>query len=49
MIENLLAFATGFMLAMGLAQWWWQSELVERGHAEYHPKTGEWQWKEPEQ
>lgn len=24
----------------------WQSELVKRGHAEYSPQTGEWQWKE---
>ena len=24
----------------------WQKECVERGHAGYHPKTGEWQWKE---
>ena len=24
----------------------WQRELIERGHAEYHAQTGEWQWKD---
>jgi hypothetical protein len=23
----------------------WQSQAVERGYAEYNPKTGEWGWK----
>ncbi len=23
-----------------------QVEAVERGYGEYHPETGEWQWKE---
>ncbi len=26
----------------------WQKQLIERGLARYHPKTGEWEWIEQE-
>lgn len=40
--------ATAALLMLGggeVSSNWWRSELVRRGHAEYNPKTGVWQWK----
>ncbi len=36
----------GSAVGYGIAKESMHREAVERGHAQYHPKTGDWEWLE---
>ena len=42
-----IVFAVG-CIAFGLGRDTMKLDAVKKGYAEYHPVTGEWQWKECE-
>jgi hypothetical protein len=48
-VVALLAYLAGLIVGAFAAEKFHQKEAIQRGFAQYHPETGEWQWKEPTQ
>ena len=43
---GIVGVVLGSAVGYGIAKDSMHREAVERGHAQYHPKTGDWEWLE---